>query len=231
MEHTIKVKLSDIVVDENKAKRITESNINELAQSIDCVGLQSPVFLSIVSDNEYYLEAGLARYLACKQLNLECIDSIVLEHSDGNLDSITYLENSIRNEPSIEDYLAFLNGVLSVDSEDIDFRTIESIFRQAKLQASTGTQKEMIKVLRRKYTPLKRRLNRIRSKAQLYFVKVVYQGQAGPVFQIAFRHNRKWYRDANPPTKLETHGQGEIVAAWPFSKDDVIEKSDFSKID
>ena len=70
----------------------TYIDLDKLAQSIDEIGVQQPVVVFPVLNQEgkFELIIGQRRFLACKQLKMKTIPAIVLKKAMNPVDAISY---------------------------------------------------------------------------------------------------------------------------------------------
>ena len=87
--------------------RDTDAGIEELAKSIETVGLLEPIVVVPNNVNEYEIITGQRRFLACERLGWDSIPAMILERKPDNIESLTIsvTENLLRRDPSEQDYI------------------------------------------------------------------------------------------------------------------------------
>ena len=87
--------------------RDVKKNIDDLARSIETVGLLEPIVLAPVDDDMYEVITGQRRYLAVEQLEWPTISAGILEQRpDGDLSkAISLTENMVREDMPVKDYI------------------------------------------------------------------------------------------------------------------------------
>lgn len=107
-------------------KRINESALQELAESIKVSGVVQPVVVRPVSSGRFQLVAGERRWLACKLAEKTSIPAVVREISNEQAMEITIIENLQREDlNAIEQARAFerLSREFGLTQEQIASRT------------------------------------------------------------------------------------------------------------
>lgn len=107
-------------------KRINESALQELAESIKVSGVVQPVVVRPVSSGRFQLVAGERRWLACKLAEKTSIPAVVREISNEQAMEITIIENLQREGlNAIEQARAFerLSREFGLTQEQIASRT------------------------------------------------------------------------------------------------------------
>lgn len=103
---------------------VDEAKIEELAGSIDEVGLLQPILLRPIGER-YEIVAGRRRWQACQKLELDVIDAVVTKMDDEEAAIIRATENLAReNLTPLEEAQIFSNltGKYGLDSEDVGKR-------------------------------------------------------------------------------------------------------------
>ena len=102
------IPLDQIVIGPSQARtRDVNKNIDDLARSIQTVGLLEPIVLAPISDDEFEVITGQRRYLAVKQLGQNSISAGILDsRPDGDLSkAISLTENMVREDMPTRDYI------------------------------------------------------------------------------------------------------------------------------
>ena len=102
------VPLDQIVIGPSQARtRDVDKNIDDLARSIQTVGLLEPIVLAPIDSNEFEVITGQRRYLAVKRLGRSSISAGILDtRPDGDLSkAISLTENMVREDMSARDYI------------------------------------------------------------------------------------------------------------------------------
>lgn len=96
----MKVKLGDIigVADANVRKTTGLTDVTELAESMEAMGLIHPIKVRPVRKGKYEVTVGQRRYLAAKQLGWGEIEAIVKETSNGEAMIQSLVENIQRGD-------------------------------------------------------------------------------------------------------------------------------------
>ena len=95
----IEIPISQIVTNPNNPrKKFDQTSIEELASTIQTVGILQPVIVSKLNENEYMLISGERRLRACRFLNRESIPCIINNSSDENKLAISLIENIQREQ-------------------------------------------------------------------------------------------------------------------------------------
>lgn len=88
--------------------RLRYNDVNELAISIDTIGLLHPIVVRITEEGRFEIVAGNRRYDACKKLGWKKILSHIVELDDKSSFEVTLIENIQRRTLNpIEEALAF----------------------------------------------------------------------------------------------------------------------------
>ena len=87
--------------------RDVDKNLDDLARSIQTVGLLEPIVLAHLDDDRYEVITGQRRYLAVERLGWETIKAGILdERPDGDFSkAISLTENMVREDMSTKDYI------------------------------------------------------------------------------------------------------------------------------
>jgi ParB family transcriptional regulator, chromosome partitioning protein len=87
--------------------RDISKNIDDLARSIEKVGLLEPIVVAKIEDGAYEVITGQRRFLACKNLGHETIRAGVLDgRPEGDLaKAISLTENMVREDMPLKDYI------------------------------------------------------------------------------------------------------------------------------
>ena len=102
------VPLDQIVIGSSQARtRDVNKNIDELARSIQTVGLLEPIVLAPLDGNEFEVITGQRRYLAVQRLGHSSISAGILDsRPDGDLSkAISLTENMVREDMTARDYI------------------------------------------------------------------------------------------------------------------------------
>jgi len=75
------IELAEIVVGE-RLRDVNQKTVNELAQSMNDIGVQQPISVSPRPDGRFQLVAGLHRLKAAEQLGWEKINATIVELDD-----------------------------------------------------------------------------------------------------------------------------------------------------
>lgn len=102
------VPLSQIDIGLSQARtRDVEKNLDDLARSINTVGLLEPIVLAPMDDDRYEVITGQRRYLAVDRLGWSSISAGILDHRpDGDVSkAISLTENMVREDMATRDYI------------------------------------------------------------------------------------------------------------------------------
>lgn len=109
------IAVSDITV--GKRIRKEHGEINELAESIETLGLLNPITVMESGNGEFYLIAGYRRLCAVKYLNRTSIAATVLpEMNDGDNFLMEISENEIRKNYTLAERLEYANRLREIES-------------------------------------------------------------------------------------------------------------------
>lgn len=93
------IPLSQIGVSSNQTRRIfTQASLDELAASMEQVGLLQPISVRVVGPRRYELIAGERRLRAAKQLGWRYIDARIIDVPQVNAALLTIIENLQRED-------------------------------------------------------------------------------------------------------------------------------------
>lgn len=87
--------------------RDVEKNLDDLARSIQRVGLLEPIVLAPIDNDTYEVITGQRRYLAAERLGWTSISAGILDHRpDGDISkAISLTENMVREDMPARDYI------------------------------------------------------------------------------------------------------------------------------
>ena len=104
-----------------------DRNLDDLARSIQKVGLLEPIVVARLDGGRYEIITGQRRYLACERLGWKTISAGVLDSrpSDKLAKGISLTENLVREDMTTRDYIAACNylfreyGSVKIVSEEL----------------------------------------------------------------------------------------------------------------
>lgn len=97
----VNINVDKLTVADINVRKTQINEIEELASSIDELGLINPISVrKIDSDDKYEIIAGQRRYLAMKSLNKHTIPCIIINVSDKIAEEISLIENIQKNNLS-----------------------------------------------------------------------------------------------------------------------------------
>jgi len=103
------IELSKISVNPNQPRKdFDEESLDELASSIQAIGLVQPITVRETDDNQYQIISGERRYRASIKAGLTTVPAYIRKASDENLAEMALIENIQREDlNAIEIALAF----------------------------------------------------------------------------------------------------------------------------
>lgn len=114
----INVNINNLVITGINVRKTQISDIENLASSINEIGLINPITIRKIDDNNYEIVAGQRRYLAMKSLNMEEIPCIISNFNDKKAEEMSLIENIQRNTLSNCDKVKSYSKLC--DNYDID---------------------------------------------------------------------------------------------------------------
>lgn len=115
----VNINVDKLIISDINVRKTQINEIEELASSIDDIGLINPISVrKIDSDDKYEIIAGQRRYLAMKSLNKHTIPCIIIIVSNKIAEEISLIENIQKNNLSNCDKVKSYSKLC--DSYDID---------------------------------------------------------------------------------------------------------------
>lgn len=109
MKSIVKIKVNDIIAKNNIRKEIDEEKLKELANSINQIGLISPITVIKSKENgKYEVVAGYRRLEAIKLLGEDTIEAIIIDVDELSREKIKIDENEIREPVSLVDQAVWI---------------------------------------------------------------------------------------------------------------------------
>ena len=96
------IKLIEVSKVKSNKHFVDDSNLNELAKSIEESGLIHPIIVKAIGDN-YEIIAGVRRLEAIKSLNKESIEAIVVDGENEDIASLALIDNMQKSMTAIEE--------------------------------------------------------------------------------------------------------------------------------
>lgn len=120
----VKVPIEELVMYKNNAKLHDSRQIDQIAESIDELGFNSPILAWHNDDGEAVIVAGHGRLLAAKQLGLKEVPVIFLDHLDDESRRIyTLVDNQLTMNSGFDMTLLSneLDMITDIDMTQFDF--------------------------------------------------------------------------------------------------------------
>ena len=145
----LKLRLDDIIVEENVRRQFMDSSIRELAESIKSVGQQLPITVKKhpTLEGKWILVTGERRYRASKLLNAE---TILAREDDGNLTRVKQIvENIQREDMNIADLgnafqeLIDKDGMKPTEIAQLVGKDLRFVYRALSVSALPGELQEL----------------------------------------------------------------------------------------
>ena len=115
----VNINVDKLIISDINVRKTQINEIEELASSIDDIGLINPISVRIIDANDKYeIIAGQRRYLAMKLLNKDTIPCIIIKASNKIAEEISLIENIQKNNLSNCDKVKSYSKLC--DSYDID---------------------------------------------------------------------------------------------------------------
>ncbi len=115
----VNINVNNLIIADINVRKTQINEIEELASSIDDIGLINPISVrKIDGDDKYEIIAGQRRYLAMKSLNKHTIPCIIIVVSDKIAEEISLIENIQKNNLSNCDKVKSYSKLC--DNYDID---------------------------------------------------------------------------------------------------------------
>jgi ParB family chromosome partitioning protein len=115
----VNINVDNLIIADINVRKTQINEIEELASSIDDIGLINPISVrKIDGDDKYEIIAGQRRYLAMKSLNKHTIPCIIIVVSDKIAEEISLIENIQKNNLSNCDKVKSYSKLC--DNYDID---------------------------------------------------------------------------------------------------------------
>lgn len=136
----VKVSLSKIKPYKNNAKKHPESQVKNIAQSLQDFGWKQPIVL----DTKNVIIIGHGRFLASKLLGLEFVPCVIADIPEEDAKRLRILDNKL-NESEWD------NELLTLDVEELDFSDYDLSFNvQEEIiieenNSSLGVEKKLLK--------------------------------------------------------------------------------------
>lgn len=97
-------------------KEFDIEKIEELAQSIQKVGLIQPILVKKVEDDFYQIIAGERRFRACQHLERKTVQACLIEVSRGHINAAALIENIHRQDLSALEIARYLQYLIDVEN-------------------------------------------------------------------------------------------------------------------
>lgn len=126
----VNININSLELSNTNSRKSQISNIEELSNSINEIGLINPIIVKLISDNKYEIIAGHRRYLAMKELNKSSIPCIILSIDIKKAEKISLNENIQKLELSTYDKVISYSKLYEINNND--FSKIKNIIKVSK---------------------------------------------------------------------------------------------------